>query len=687
MVPPPAAWESSMSVPPARSESDAALDLRVANTIKTLAIDAVEAANSGHPGMPMGMADASSVLWRRFLTVDPSAPDFPDRDRFVLSAGHGSMLLYGLLHLAGFDLPLDELRRFRQLGSKTPGHPERGLTPGVETTTGPLGQGLANAVGMAMAAEYLGALFNRPGFPVVDHGVFGICSDGDLQEGISHEAASLAGHFGLGRIVFLYDDNSISIEGSTELSFTEDTTKRFEAYGWQVLSVDGHDQRATAEAIAQAVACTDRPSLIRCKTYIGHGSPNKQGSESSHGSPLGAAETKLTKEALGWPLQPTFLVPDEVRAAFEPLRQRGAAKRAGWEAMMARYREAFPELFATWTCLHTGDGLPADMEQHLPTFEGVGSQATRASSGAVLAALAPVLPTLWGGSADLAGSNNTMIKGQPSFQKGERGGRNLHYGVREHGMAAAMNGMALHGGVIPYGGTFLTFTDYMRPSMRLAALMHQRAIYVLTHDSIFLGEDGPTHQSVEHAMALRLIPGLDVMRPADGRETAAAWAAALRRSDGPTGLLLTRQGLPQLEGTKDAMDGVAKGAYVVVGADVADPEIILIGTGSELHLCTEAAEVLASEGRRVRVVSMPCAERFLRQDPSWRDAVLPPSCEARLSVEAGRTFGWERFVGDGGASVGIDTFGESAPAEDLAEHFGITTANVLAKARVLLAAS
>jgi transketolase len=684
MVPPPADPESPMSAVAPRSESDAALDRLVANTIKTLAIDAVEAANSGHPGMPMGMADASSVLWRHFLTVDPGAPEFPDRDRFVLSAGHGSMLIYALLHLSGFDLPLSELRRFRQLGSKTPGHPERGITPGVETTTGPLGQGLANAVGMAMAAEYLGARFNRPGFAVVDHHVFGICSDGDLQEGISHEAASIAGHLGLGRIVFLYDDNQISIEGSTELSFTEDTTGRFEAYGWQVLAVDGHDQAATAAAIAQAVACTDRPSLIRCRTHIGQGSPNKQDSASSHGSPLGAEETRLTKQAMGWPLEPTFIVPDAVRAAFEPLRQRGAAKRATWEAMMLRYQDAFPELAASWATLHSGDGLPADMEAHLPSFDGVGSQATRASSGAVLTALAPVLPTLWGGSADLAGSNNTMIKGQPSFQKGERGGRNLHYGVREHGMAAAMNGMALHGGIIPYGGTFLTFSDYMRPSMRLAALMHQRAIYVLTHDSIFLGEDGPTHQSVEHAMALRLIPGLDVMRPADGRETAAAWAAALRRADGPTALLLTRQGLPQLEGTRAAMEGVARGAYVVVGQDVRDPELILIGTGSELHLCTEAAATLASEGRRVRVVSMPCAERFVRQSQAWRDEVLPASCKKRLSVEAGRTFGWERFVGDGGQSVGVDTFGESAPAEELAEHFGITAANVLARARTLL---
>ncbi|MCB9786565.1 MAG: transketolase [Deltaproteobacteria bacterium] len=675
---------SSPSATPAPA-SDASVDALVVNTIKALAIDAVEAAQSGHPGMPMGMADAASVLWRRFLTVDPTAPDFADRDRFVLSAGHGSMLLYALLHLAGFDLPLSELRRFRQLGSKTPGHPEHGLTPGVETTTGPLGQGLGNAVGMAMAAEYLAAMFNRPGFPVVDHHIFGICSDGDLQEGLSHEAASLAGHLGLGRLVFLYDDNNISIDGDTELSFTDDTTGRFEAYGWQVLSVDGHDQAATAEALAQAIACEDKPSLVRCRTHIGHGSPNKQDSASSHGSPLGAEEARLTKEAMGWPLEPTFIVPEQSVAAFEPLRQRGAARRATWEAMMARYRDAWPELAAAWETLHTGDGLPADLERHLPSFDDTKSQATRASSGAVLAALAPVLPTLWGGSADLAGSNNTMIKGQPSFQKASRSGRNLHFGVREHGMAAAMNGMALHGGVIPYGGTFLTFSDYMRPSMRLAALMKQRAIFVLTHDSIFLGEDGPTHQSIEHAMALRLIPGLDVMRPADGRETAAAWLAALRRSDGPTALLLTRQGLPQLEGTRAATEGVARGAYVVAGDPDQTPELILIGTGSELHLCTHAAEVLAAEGRSVRVVSMPCAERFLRQPAAWRDAVLPPACKRRLSVEAGRTFGWERFVGDAGRSVGVDTFGESAPADALAELFGINADHVLACARELLA--
>ena len=646
----------------------------VVETLKNLAIDAIEAANSGHPGMPMGMADAASVLWRRFLVVDPADPGFADRDRFVLSAGHGSTLLYGLLHLAGFDLPLDELRRFRQLGARTPGHPEVGVTPGVEATTGPLGQGFAMCVGMAMAAERLAARYNRPGFPLVDHRVYAIAGDGCLAEGISHEAASLAGHLGLGRMVILYDDNRITIDGSTDLAFTEDVAARFEAYGWHVLKVDGHDHAAVAAAIEAAVADPDRPSLVCCRTHIGAGSPNRHDSAKVHGSPLGPEEARLTKEAMGWPVDQPFLVPERARAAFADLRRRGADKRRRWVAMFERYRAAHPELAAEWERIHTGDGLPADLEDLLPDFSAVTKQATRASSGKVIEALAEVLPNLWGGSADLAGSNNTLVPGQPSFQRGRRDGRNLH-----------MNGMALHGGVIPYGGTFLTFSDYMRGAMRLGSLMKQRAIYVLTHDSIFLGEDGPTHQAVEHAAALRVIPDLRVLRPADARETAAAWALALRRHDGPTCLLLTRQSLPLLPGTERAAAELGHGAYVVHGAATATPDIVLIGTGSELHLCTGAASLLEAEGVSVRVVSMPSVELFRSQPPALRDAVLPPSCPLRLSVEAGSTTGWAEIVGPFGASWGLDRFGESAPAGDLARHFGFTVEHVAARAREMLA--
>jgi len=660
------------------------LDSLVVNTIKTLAMDAVQAANSGHPGMPMGTADAASVLWRQFLTVDPSAPDFVDRDRFILSAGHGSMLLYALLHLSGHDLSLDELRNFRQMGSKTPGHPEVGLTAGVETTTGPLGQGVANGVGMAMAEAYLAATFNRPGFTLVDHMVYGICSDGDLQEGISHEAASLAGHLGLGKLVFLWDDNRISIDGSTDLSFTEDVAMRFEAYGWQVLKADGHDHASVASAIEAGRSETARPTLICTRTHIGHGSPNKQDTAGSHGAPLGEEEIRLTKEAIGWPFTEAFHVPGDVYGAFDEMKARGQARKAKWEEAFRGYQAAHPELAAQWEAIHSGDGLPTDIESMLPSWSADAKEATRASSGKVINSLAEHVPMLWGGSADLSGSNKTYVNGAPAFQRDTPNGRNLHYGVREHAMGAAMNGMALHGPIIPYGGTFLTFSDYMRPSMRLAALMHQRAIYVMTHDSIFLGEDGPTHQSVEHAMALRQIPGLHVMRPADGRETAAAWLAAMRRTDGPTALLLTRQGLPQLPGTSAAIEGFEKGAYIVQGDLDATPDIILIGTGSELHLCTQAAQALEQSGVRTRVVSMASMARFEAQSDAYRDSVLPKACPVRLSVEAGRTKGWETYVGAFGGSVGVDRFGESAPAAELAKFFGISLDNVLKQAQALL---
>jgi transketolase len=652
-------------------------------TLKTLAMDAVERAASGHPGMPMGMADAATVLWLRHLVVDPTAPSFFARDRFVLSAGHGSMLLYGLLHLAGFDLPLRELQRFRQLGSRTPGHPEHGLTPGVETTTGPLGQGFANGVGMAMAAAHLAARYNRPGFPMVDHTVYAICSDGDLHEGISHEAASIAGHLGLGRLVYLYDDNRITIDGPTSLHTSEDTAARFVAYGWHVATVDGHDREAVDLAIRAARAETARPSLIVCRTHIGHGSPHKQDSEEAHGAPLGAEEVRLTKRALGWPEDAEFLVPEEARSAFDVLRARGAERRQAWHAMFVKYADAHPELARELHQALEGDGLPADLDSRLPSFEGVAKEATRASSGKVINALSPHLPGLWGGSADLAVSNQTLVKGAPAASRQNLAGRNLHFGVREHAMGAILTGMALHGGIIPYGGTFLTFTDYMRPAIRLAALMGQRVIYVLTHDSLFLGEDGPTHQAVEHAMALRLIPNLHVMRPADGRETAAAWFHALRRCQGPTAILLSRQGLPQLPGTLNALEGVGRGGYVVHGG-AARPDLVLIGTGSELHLCTGAAKDLESDGLAVRVVSMVSAERFLAEPQSYRDQVLPPDCPARVSVEAGRTFGWERFVGPQGRSVGLDRFGESAPGGALAEHFGFTVAQVVKTAREVI---
>lgn len=654
------------------------------DTIRTLSMDAVQAANSGHPGMPMGMADAATVLWADYLVTDPGTPGFLDRDRFVLSAGHGSMLLYSLLHLSGHDLSLEEIRNFRQLHSQTPGHPEVGETAGVETTTGPLGQGFSNGVGMAMAEARLAALFNQDGYELVDHYTYVIAGDGCLMEGVSAEAASFAGHQGLGKLIVLWDDNSITIDGETDLAISEDEAARFAAYGWQVLSCDGHDRADVRRAIAEAKADGSRPSFICTKTHIGYGSPNKQDTAAAHGSPLGDEEIARVKQGMGWDVEAKFLVPDGAVAHFQPLRDRGAAKRRQWLQTFEAYTQAHPDLAATWKAIHEGDGLPQNLDALLPSFEGVEKQATRASNGDVINALAGAMPNLWGGSADLAGSNKTLVKGEPTFQRGDRAGRNLHFGIREHAMAAIMNGMALHGGIIPYGGTFLTFSDYMRGAMRLSALMKQRVIYVLTHDSIFLGEDGPTHQSVEHAMALRLIPGMQVLRPADPRETAACWALALRSADRPSSLLLTRQGLPAVPGTERALAEVEKGAYVISDSE-GEPELILLATGSELHLCVGAAERLREQGRRVRVVSMPSAERFSEQDRAYRDSILPPSCTARLSVEAGVTWGWERFIGSGGKSLGIDRFGASAPAEDLAAHFGFTVDRVLEEARSLLA--
>jgi transketolase len=653
------------------------LDQLCVNTIRTLAMDGVQKANSGHPGLPMGMADAAYVLWTQFLKHSPADPGWPDRDRFVLSAGHGSMLLYSLLHLTGYDLPLEQLQQFRQWGSHTPGHPEYGDTPGVETTTGPLGQGFANGVGLALGERLMAASFNRPGFEIVDHYTYAIVSDGDLMEGISHEAASLAGHLGLGKLIYLYDDNQITIEGNTALAFSEDVWRRFEAYGWHVWAVDGHDRAAVAEAIRQAQAVADRPSLIMCRTHIGFGSPNKQDTAKAHGEPLGVDEVRLTKEAMGWPAEAQFLIPEEALARFRTAIETGAAAQGEWEAMFARYEEAHPDLAAEWKRRMAGE-LPEGWEEALPSFEPEdGPLATRVAGGKVMAALAPVLPEMVGGSADLHPSTKTYLSAFPAVSKGKYGGRNFHFGIREHAMGGIVSGMALHGGLRAYGSTFLVFSDYMRPSMRLAALMGLPVIYVFTHDSIFVGEDGPTHQPVEHFAALRAIPGLTVIRPADARETVAAWRTMVEFRDGPVALLLTRQKLPILEEV-DA-PGVARGGYVL--RDVAEPQALLLASGSEVAVVLEAQKLLAEDGIAARVVSMPSWELFEAQPQAYRDTVLPPEVTARVAVEAAVPFGWERYVGLQGEIVGLNRFGASAPYQVLAEEFGFTAEGVAARAR------
>jgi transketolase len=655
------------------------LDQLCVNTIRTLAMDGVQKAKSGHPGLPMGAADMAYVLWTEFLAHNPADPAWPNRDRFVLSAGHGSMLLYSLLHLTGYDLPLEQLQQFRQWDSLTPGHPEYGDTPGVETTTGPLGQGFATGVGMALAEQMLAAEFNRPGFAIVDHYTYAIVSDGDLMEGISHEAASLAGHLGLGKLIYLYDDNQITIEGETSLTCSDDARQRFEAYGWHVQALDGHDRGAIREALREARAETGRPSLLICHTHIAYGSPNKQDTAGAHGAPLGPDEVRLTKEAMGWPPDAQFLVPEEALAHFRSALERGAGAQDAWAVLFARYAATHPSLAAEWQRRQAGE-LPAGWEKALPRFSVEdGAIATRAASGKVLAALAPVLPELVGGSADLHPSNKTYLAAYPAVSKGEFGGRNLHFGIREHAMGAMLNGMALHGGLRPYGGTFLVFSDYMRPSIRLAALMGLPVIYVFTHDSIFVGEDGPTHQPVEHTASLRLIPGLTVYRPADANETAAAWQVALTHRDGPVALLLSRQGLPILEA---APEGVARGAYVVADAD--DPQVLLLASGSEVATALGAKDLLAGDGIAARVVSMPSWERFEAQPQAYKDEVLSPAVTVRVAVEAGVSFGWERYVGGEGAIVALDRFGASAPAGVLAEEFGFTAETVAARARALL---
>ncbi|MFV9505284.1 MAG: transketolase [Oscillochloridaceae bacterium umkhey_bin13] len=649
------------------------LDQRCANAIRALAIDGVQQANSGHPGLPLGAADMAYVLWTRFLKHYPEDPSWPDRDRFVLSAGHGSMLLYALLHLTGYALSLDDLRNFRQWGSKTPGHPEYHDTPGVETTTGPLGQGFATAVGMALAERWLAERFNRPGFPVVDHQTYVLCSDGDLMEGISHEAASLAGHLGLGKLIMLYDANEISLDGPLELSFSEDVATRFAAYGWQVLPADGHNMAEVAAALAEAKEDRTRPSLIIARTQIGFGSPNKARSSAAHGEPLGVAEVALTKQALGWPTEPSFAVPDEIYEHMQLSIEVGSIRQREWTMMLDRYRANYPDLAAQWDQMQTR-ALPSDWAAILPQFDpDPKAKGTRVASGATINALAAHLPGLLGGSADLAGSNNTLISGAERLTATNFGGRNIYFGVREHAMGAALNGMALHGGIIPYGGTFLVFSDYMRPAIRLAALMGLQVIYVFTHDSIGLGEDGPTHQAVEHVMSLRLIPNLHVDRPGDANEVANAWRAALERTSGPTALILTRQTVPTLDRSGPGMasaEGALQGAYIL--REVAEPQVALLATGSEVALALAAADLLASRGIAARVVSMPCWERFEQQPAAYREQVLPPGLTARVAVEAGRSLGWERYVGSAGSVIGVDRFGASAPYPLIYERLGLT---------------
>jgi len=638
----------------------------------------------------MGLAPLSYLLWTKYLRHNPSNPDWSGRDRFVLSCGHASMLLYSMLHLTGYDVTLDDLRAFRQWGSKTPGHPEAGHTPGVEVTTGPLGQGLGNAVGMAMASRMLAQRFNRPGHEIVSHRIVAMCSDGDLMEGVASEAASLAGFQRLGNLVAFYDDNRITIEGSTDLAFREETAGRFRAYGWNVLNVaDGNtDLAGLSAAIEVAFAERERPTLVIVRTSIGYGSPNKQDTAEAHGAPLGEAEVALAKEHLGWPATPAFLVPDDVLVHFREALARGEKAEKEWRMKFAAYAAAFPALALEWERRMWGD-LPEGWAEDIPTFSPeAGAVATRTASKNILNAIAAKVPELAGGSADLAPSTETIMKDAGEFlPDAAPGGRNVHFGVREHGMGAILNGMARHGGVVPYGATFFIFTDYMRPSIRLAALMGCRVVYVLTHDSVGLGEDGPTHQPVEHLASLRAMPNLHVFRPADANETAAAWRGALERTEGPTAIVLTRQKIPVLPPSSVHRDaGVGRGAYVLSDAEERRPDVLLLASGSEVHVALAARKLLSEEGIAARVVSMPCWERFEEQEAEYRDAVLPPSVPARVSVEAGSTFGWERYVGDRGASVGIDRFRASAPGERIFRELGITPEAVRDRAKSVLAA-
>jgi len=702
------------------------LDQLCINTIRTLSLDAVQKAESGHPGLPLGTAPLAYVLWTRFLRHNPRNPKWENRDRFLLSAGHGSMLLYSLLYLTGYDLSLDEIKRFRQWGSKTPGHPEYGLTPGVEITTGPLGQGFANGVGMAIGAAHLAARFNQPEFSIADHYVYAIVSDGDLMEGVSSEAASLAGHLKLGKLIYFYDDNHVTIEGFTSLAFSEDVPKRFESYGWHTATVaDGNDLDALDAAIRDAQAVTDRPSLISVKTTIGFGMPTA-GTRKAHSDAPGAEAVRETKRHLGWPEDKEFYVPDEALARFREAIERGARDEADWQALVARYEAEHPDLGQGWRTVMSGE-LPADWENHLPTFENAKPMATRVASGEVINALAPHLPMLIGGSADLGPSNNTDIKESQSFAAGACDGRILHWGIREHAMGSTMTGISLNGGLIPFGGTFMCFSDYMRPAIRLAALSEVQAIYVFTHDSIGLGEDGPTHQPIEHLAALRAIPNLFVIRPADPHEVREAWAVAIRRRHAPTVLALTRQKLPLIDRSIHASaEGLRRGGYILAEAsygtgsgsdrvatasgtvssgaaasgavarplgrapestDSTQPQMILIATGSEVPLALEARLALQSEGIPTRVVSMPCCELFAEQPKDYRNEVLPPAVTARLAIEAGVRQGWDRYVGVRGDVLCLDRFGASAPVDDVMRELGFNVENVLTRARSVVSST
>jgi len=661
------------------------LQERAINTLRFLSADAVQKANSGHPGLPMGAAAFAYTLWTRHLRHNPKNPNWLNRDRFVLSGGHGSMLLYSLLHLTGYDLALKELKNFRQWGSKTPGHPEYGHTPGVETTTGPLGQGFANGVGMAIAAKFLANRFNRGDFNLIDHYIYAIVTDGDLMEGVSSEAASLAGHLQLGKLVYLYDDNHISIDGSTEITFTENRAKRFEAYGWHVQSVqDGNDVEAVDLAIKEA-KLDPRPSIIMVRTQIGFGLPTRAGTSKAHGEPPGEEELKGAKLALDWPLEPDFYIPEDVLAFYREAIERGENEEALWQKKVDKYNETFPDLAKELIRILNGK-LPGGWDAEIPHFpEDSKGMATRAASGKVINAIAPNLPDLIGGSADLTPSTKTWIEGSPSFQPPAYDGRNLNFGVREHGMGGAVNGMALYPGVIPFGATFLVFSDYMRGALRLSALSKLSNIWVFTHDSIGLGEDGPTHQPVEHVFALRAIPNMTVIRPCDANEVAEAWRMAIINRNGPTSLILSRQGVPTIDRQKYASEeGLQKGAYVLADLGEDSPELILMATGTEVNLIVKAGEELASKGKSVRIVSFPSWELFENQDKVYRDSVFLPHVSSRISVEAGITLGWERWVGPRGKSIGVDQFGASAPYQTIYQHYGLTVERIVEESLALI---
>jgi len=663
------------------------LDLLCINTIRTLSMDAVQKAKSGHPGTPMALAPLAYVVWTQFLRHNPRNPKWFNRDRFVLSCGHASMLLYAMLHLTGYDLSLEEIINFRQWGSKTPGHPEYGLTPGVETTTGPLGQGIMNAVGMAMAEAHLATVFNREGHDIVDHHVYTFCSDGDLMEGASHEAASLAGHLGLGKLICIYDDNRITIEGDTKLTFSEDVGKRFESYHWHVQDIGdkANDLDAFADACSKAKKEESRPSLVIVRTHIGYGSPNRQDSAKAHGEPLGEDEVKLTKKAYGWPEDETFLVPEEVLAHMSRAVERGEKLEAEWSERFSAFKAAYPELAGEFQQA-LNSTLPSGWDDNIPNFTSDdGPMATRVASGKVLTSFSDKIPWLLGGSADLAPSTKTLIGDSTYFSKENYLKRNIAWGVREHAMVACCSGMALHGGIRPYAATFFIFTDYARPAIRLSALMELPVIYVMTHDSIAVGEDGPTHQPIEHLASLRAMPDLHIIRPADANEVAFAWRAAMECTEGPTMLVLTRQGLPIFDRNKMASaEELYKGAYVLSREKSGAADIILMASGSEVSLIVEAQETLAKEGIDARVVSMPCWELFLKQPQEYHDEVIPPEVKARLAVEAGVPLGWHQWVGDGGDIIGINKFGASAPASENFKRYGFTVENVVQRAKKLI---